>query len=175
MDSFEIATMSPTQTLSTASDSPTPTSAEGIGAILLPHCDGYKALKDPVPLIWPQAEDRIKELEGSSWHYYSCPQPQATVAKFYRENMTKPPYNMNETNWVEREEGTLGVYFFSPSGDWTYLWVIPQSTDPQATYVLIAQNGGEQPFLGGVCLSGLSLRRPHDLHGLCGHLLAKTT
>jgi len=109
---------------------------------LIPRCDGIKILDRPVKFAWPNVEKRIKELEGCDWGYYSCAQPQAAVSTFYREQMRKPPYNMGETNWVDRPEGTLGLYYHSGSRVWIYLWVVVQPTDARTSYVIVALANG---------------------------------
>ena len=109
---------------------------------LIPRCDKVKILDQPVKFAWPNVEKRIKALEGSEWGYYSCPQTQDAVSTFYREGMRKKPYSMGETNWVDRPEGTLGVYYHSRSRVWIYLWVVPQPADVRASYVIVALANG---------------------------------
>jgi hypothetical protein len=105
----------------------------------LPRCEGIQILDEPVKFDWPNIEQRLKELEGALWGYYACPGPQAEVAVFYREQMPKTPSKFYfETNWVERVEGTVGVYY--DGVDWTYLWVVPQPGNPQKSYVIVAHS-----------------------------------
>ncbi|HEX7974212.1 MAG TPA: hypothetical protein VF498_07375, partial [Anaerolineales bacterium] len=99
---------------------------------IMPKCDGIQLLDQPVIFKWPNIKQRLKELEESYQGYYTCSQPATDVASFYRETIVKPPFNMNETNWVERPEGTLGLYYHSPTQTWLYLWVVPQPADAQA-------------------------------------------
>ncbi len=73
------------------------------------------------------------------------------MAALYREQMPKPPYNLNETNWVDQPEGALGVYYEPVSGTWIYLWVVPQTEDTQTSYVIVAKSGSK-PFDAGECL-----------------------
>ncbi len=108
-----------------------------------PRCDGIQILDQPVKFVWPNVEQRLKDLEGSDWGYFSCPRPVAEVSAFYREHMPTPPYNMNETNWVDRSEGTLGIYYHTARQTWTYLWVVPQPGGLQTSYVIVAQTASE--------------------------------
>ncbi len=106
---------------------------------VLPHCEGMQNLKDPVKLDWPNLEQRKQEFISTAWQYYSCEQPPAEVAAQFRQQLPKPPYNMEETNWIERQEGRLGIYF-SQTGLWHYIWFIPQRGDPQKSYVVVAES-----------------------------------
>jgi hypothetical protein len=128
----------------TTESAPTPISTPlSVGASLLtrlPRCDGIQILEKPFLFNWPNIEERIKELEGALWGYYSCDRAQVEVAAFYREQMPKPPYNMDETNWVERPEGTVGVYYNSGFIAWIYLWVVPQPDNAQKSYVIVVQS-----------------------------------
>ncbi len=110
---------------------------------VIPRCDGIQILDQPVKFVWPNVEQRLKDLEGSDWGYYRCPRPVAEISAFYREQMLKPPYNMRETNWVDRSEGTLGVYYHTARQTWTYMWVVPRPGDLQASYVIVALAPGE--------------------------------
>ncbi len=136
--------------LSTASSessqvAPSPT-AGSTGAYLLsliPQCEGAQVLDKGVTFAWPQVEQRLKELEGSYWGYYSCPQARAEVSAFYRDKMTRPPYNRTETNWVERSEGTLGVYYSEGAQLWIYMWIVPQTPEGSSAYVIVAMANGK--------------------------------
>jgi hypothetical protein len=105
----------------------------------LPKCDGIQVLDNPVKFDWPNIDERLQELSDAQWGYYSCPAPREVVASFYRERMPKPPTNMIETNWVERQEGSVGVYYNGSTTIWTYLWVVPQPEDSQKSFVIVAQ------------------------------------
>jgi hypothetical protein len=123
--------------------SPTPkTTPLSLGAYMLtilPKCDGIQILDNPVKFDWPNIDERLQELSGAQWVYYSCPEPREKVSTFYREWMTKPPSTMIETNWVERSEGSVGVYFNGSTSLWTYLWVVSQPEDAQKSYVIVTQ------------------------------------
>lgn len=135
---------SPTSiTSSTPAVIPTPMSIAEYILSLIPHCDGIQVLAQPVKFVWPNVEQRLKDLEGSDWGYFSCPRPVAEVSAFYREQMPQPPYNLNETNWVDQSEGTLGVYYHAARRTWTYAWVVPQPGNLQASYVIVAQTASE--------------------------------
>jgi len=127
----------------TTQTSPTPEATPlSLGASLLkslPKCDGILVLDNPVKFDWPNIDERLQELSDALWGYYSCPGPQAEVAAFYRNQMPKPPNNMDETNWVERAEGSVGVYYNGAS-TWIYLWVVPQPEDAQKSYVIVAES-----------------------------------
>ncbi len=119
-----------------------PTNAE-YALSQIPHCAGIELLDQPVKFAWPNVEQRLKDLAGSAWGYFSCSQPQAVVSAFYREQIIKPPYNRQETNWIDRQEGTLGIYFHAASQNWLYLWIVPQSADNQKSYVIVAITNSE--------------------------------
>jgi hypothetical protein len=119
---------------------PTPLSLGAAMLEKLPKCDGIQVLDQPIKFDWPNIDERLQELADAQWGYYSCPQPQPIVAAFYREQMPKPPVNMYETNWVERTEGSVGVYYNGSSTIWTYLWVISQPRGAQKSYVIVAQS-----------------------------------
>lgn len=142
--SWPMPTVSPTPITSlTPAAVPTPMSLAEYILSVIPRCDGIQILDQPVKFVWPNVEQRLKDLEGSDWGYFSCPRPVAEVSVFYREQMPKPPYNLNETNWVDRSEGTLGVYYHTARRTWTYIWVVPQPGDRQASYVIVAQTASE--------------------------------
>jgi hypothetical protein len=103
----------------------------------IPKCEGIEVQNKPIIFRWPNIETRIKELGDALWGYYSCDQSQAEVAAFYREHMPEPPYNNQESNWVERAEGSVGIYFNSANA-WLYIWIVPQKNDPKKTYVIVA-------------------------------------
>ncbi len=138
------ATVLPALNPVTTQTSPTPEATPlSLGASLLqklPKCDGIQVLDEPIKFDWPNIDERLQELADAQWGYYSCPAPQADVAAFYRKQMPKPPTNMYETNWVERAEGSVGVYYNGSSTIWTYLWVIPQPDDALKSYVIVAQS-----------------------------------
>jgi hypothetical protein len=136
----------------TKESTPTPMTISEYLLSILPNCDEVKVFEQPVKFDWPLIEQRIQELEGADWGYYGCPQPQEVVSTFYQEAMPKTPFLMTEINWVERPQGTLGVYYQSVAQTWLYLWVVPQPTDPQTSYVIVAASD-TQEFVGGDCLS----------------------
>jgi hypothetical protein len=103
----------------------------------IPKCDGIEVQEKPIIFSWPDIETRVKELGDALWGYYGCDQPQAAVVAFYRAHMSEPPYNNQETNWVERAEGSVGIYYNSANA-WLYIWIVPQPDDPQKTYVILA-------------------------------------
>jgi hypothetical protein len=126
---------------------PMPTLEASFNQFKIPSCKGIEVQSQPLKFAWPNIEQRIKELEGASWGYYRCPQPQKEAAAFYRALMPKPPYNMVETNWVERAEGSVGVYFNAALNGWSYLWIVPVPGDDQSSYVIISQS--DSPLPGG--------------------------
>ncbi|MGD0751544.1 MAG: hypothetical protein ABSA23_09055 [Anaerolineales bacterium] len=128
----------PTTTKLGPTSVPTPFSMGTYLLTRLPSCDGIQILEKPIVFDWPNIQERLQELSGAFWGYYSCNGPQAQVAAFYRAKMPKPPYNMNETNWVVRVEGTVGVYYNDASKTWIYLWVVAQPNNPQKSYVIVA-------------------------------------
>lgn len=128
-----------TPTTDTSSPATFPNSMAMSESLLLriPKCDGIEVQEKPIIFSWPNIETRIKELGDALWGYYGCDQPQAEVGAFYREHMPEPPYNNQETNWVERAEGSVGIYFNSANA-WLYIWIVPQPNDPQKTYIIVA-------------------------------------
>ena len=135
---------SPTPIMTSAPTAvPTPMSIAEYILSVIPRCDEIEILDQPVKFVWPNVEQRLRDLEGSDWGYFSCPRPVAEVSAFYRERMLQPPYNLNETNWVDRSEGTLGIYYHPVRQNWTYMWVVPQPGDLQTSYVIVAQTASE--------------------------------
>jgi hypothetical protein len=135
----------------TKGPTPTPMTISEYLLSILPNCDGVKTFEQPVKFDWPLIEQRIQELESADWGYYGCPQRQEVVSTFYQETMPKTPFLMTEINWVERPQGTLGVYYQSVAQIWLYLWVVPQPADSQTSYVVVAASD-TQEFVGGECL-----------------------
>lgn len=134
---------SPTQTTSSAPAAvSTPLSVDEYILSVIPQFEGIQSLDQPIQFAWPNVKRRIKELEGSDWGYFRCAQPPAVVSAFYQEHMPEAPYNMREANRVERPEGTLGIYYHSAYDIWVYLWIVPQPTDPQSSYVIVAVADG---------------------------------
>lgn len=138
LSSATIPAINPATTETAPTPVPTPLSAGASLLKTLPKCEGIQILEEPVKFAWPNIEERIKELEGALWGYYSCEGPQVDVAAFYRVQMPKPPFRMYETNWVIRSEGIVGVYYNGAS--WTYLWVVPHPGNAQKSYVIVAQS-----------------------------------
>ena len=128
-----------TSTLAATTSSPTTPPADKTDLPPFPPCTGLQALKDPVQLSWPNLNDQMEQFIGSEWQYYSCEQPPSEVAKAYRDQLTKAPYNLQETNWLERDEGTLGIYF-AQSGLWYYMWFIAQSDNAHRSYIIVAES-----------------------------------
>jgi hypothetical protein len=109
---------------------------------LIPDCDGIVILEQPIALVWPKAEQRLKELETAQWGYYRCLQAPAEVSAYYQRETPRPPYNLRETVWVEVTEGTLGLYYHSAFQIWVYLWVLPDPDEAQSALVLVARANG---------------------------------
>ncbi len=103
-----------------------------------PQCTGMQKLSEPVNFDWPNLNEHRQEFFRSQWTYFICQEPASEVAASYRQHLPKPPYAMDETNWLERPEGSLGV-FFSQKGAWDYIWFIPQPENPQASYLIVAE------------------------------------
>jgi hypothetical protein len=129
---------SSTQTSTTPEATPLSLSASLLQK--LPKCLGIQILDNPIKFDWPNIDERLQELTDAQWGYYSCPGPGEEVAMYYREQMPKPPFNQIETNWVERTEGSVGVYYNGSTTIWTYLWVVSQSQDSRQSYVIVAES-----------------------------------
>ncbi len=123
-------------TVSSATATVLPTQVQSSHAF--PHCDGMQALTGPVKFAWPNLDDRMQDFVRPWWSYFSCDEPAGEISALYRQALPKPPYNMAETNWLERPEGTLGIYF-SQTGEWDYIWIVPQPADPQKAYIIVAE------------------------------------
>jgi hypothetical protein len=132
--------INPATTQISQTPEPTPLSLSASLLQKLPKCDGIQVLNVPIKFDWPNIDERLQELTDAQWGYYTCPGPRADVASFYRELMPKPPFNQIETNWVERTEGSVGVYYNGSTTIWTYLWVIPQPETAQKSYVIVAES-----------------------------------
>ena len=115
----------------------TGTPGKTVAVQALPPCSGMQTLQNPVQFDWPNLDEHRQEFSRSRWAYYACQQSAEEVAARYRQALTQPPYSMEETNWLDRQEGTLGV-FFAQTGAWQYIWFVPQPEDPQASYVIVA-------------------------------------
>ncbi len=102
-----------------------------------PPCASMQILEGPVQFNWPNLSDQMEQFIGGEWKYYSCDQPPAEVAKAYRDQLAKAPYNLKEINWLVRDEGTLGIYF-AQSGLWYYVWFIAQPNNVQMSYIIVA-------------------------------------
>ncbi len=106
---------------------------------LFPRCEAMQVLSNKIKFDWPNIDQRIRELQGSHWTYLSCEQPQVEVAALYRKQLPQAPYNLHETNWIEREEGSVGIYY-TRAGTWDYVWIVPQPNDAHTSYVIIAES-----------------------------------
>ncbi len=95
-------------------------------------------LAGPVKFDWPDLAQHQQDFSRSQWTYISCDQPAAQVAALYRQQLPRPPYSMDETNWLDRPEGALGVYF-AQTGAWEYIWFVPQPEDAQKSYVIVSE------------------------------------
>ena len=131
----------PTEALAApATPSPTSTpSARRTEMPPFPACKGMQKLDEPVVFDWPNLKASMEQFIASAWDYYSCDQPAAEVITLYHEPLGKAPYNLWEANWLEREQGTLGIYF-SDSGLWYYVWFLPQPDDPAKSYIVLAES-----------------------------------
>ncbi len=117
----------------------TPSGSSLVDIPPFPACTGMQNLQDPVEFDWPNLKASMEQFIASAWQYYSCDQPPADVIAVYRDRLGKPPYNLWESNWLEREQGTLGIYF-SESGLWYYVWFLPQPGDPAKSYIVVAES-----------------------------------
>lgn len=114
---------------------------------MIPNCTGVKTLSQQLAFPWPNIDRRKRQLAGSNWGYFTCSQPADVVSRFYRDQITKAPYQMKEVSWVARREGTLGIFQNTYSYTWVYLWVVPQPGAPQNALLVVAQNfGGDAAF-----------------------------
>ncbi len=105
----------------------------------LPACTGMQKLNDPVEFDWPNLKASMEQFIASAWEYYSCEQPPAEVARLYREALPNAPYNLSEMNWLQRDQGTLGIYF-SQAGLWYYVWFLPQPGDARRSYLVLTES-----------------------------------
>jgi hypothetical protein len=137
----EIATQ-PSQTMV---DTPLPAATltiKAMGTSLLvnvPKCDGLEVLEEPVFFSWPNIESHLEKLEtdGALWGYYLCNLLQSDAAAFYRAQLSKLPYRYMETNWVDRTEGSVGVYYVWEA-TWMYVWTVPVQNEIGKSYLIIA-------------------------------------
>jgi len=56
---------------------------------------------------------------------------------FYRAQLPQAPYDDMEINWVERGDGTVGVYYVT-AGTYMYVWMLPQPDNSQESYAVVA-------------------------------------
>jgi hypothetical protein len=122
-------------------------------ATFLPRCAGFKISKEPITFDWPNIKKRSQDLADGNWGYFSCSQAPAEVVDFYKTNLVNPPYNMAEVNWIERQEGFLGLYLYQPSYTSFYIWVVPQVDNPSSSNLIIVQVE-ESIFTPGECYLG---------------------
>ncbi len=127
----------PAQNPASMTSTPLPPTKDPVD--LFPHCEGMRSLENAVEFSWPNINERIHQLEGSHWTYIACEQPQAEVAALYRKQLPQAPYNLHETNWIERAEGSVGIYY-TRAGAWDYVWIVPQANDTHTSYVIIAES-----------------------------------
>jgi hypothetical protein len=99
----------------------------------IPSCTGLEVQDTPIVFSWTN----LDQVVGSSWGYYDCNQSQADVAAFYRKQLPKEPYDDMELNWVEKDNGTVGVYYVT-ADIYLYIWMLPQKDNPQKSYVIVA-------------------------------------
>jgi hypothetical protein len=143
--SSSIPSSVPTQTTQELPFSTPLSEARKMGEALLvniPACAGLQVLDEPVTFSWPNISSRMEEIGSAQWGYYHCDQTQSEAAAFYKENLTKPPYRYLESNWVEREEGVVGV-FYVWEGTWMYVFIVPYPGQPEKTLVAVAISAKE--------------------------------
>jgi len=99
----------------------------------IPKCTGMEILKNPIDFSWPN----IEQVEGATWGYYSCDQSQPELAAFYRAQLPQAPYDDMEINWVQRGDGTVGVYYVT-AGTYMYVWMLPQPDNSLESYAVVA-------------------------------------
>src|SRR5512146_528185 len=104
-----------------------------------PRCPGMELLTEPVQFDWPTLAEHQQDFSRSQWTYFSCDEPAAEAAALYRQELPQPPYGLEETNWLDRQESALGVYF-SQAGAWDYIWFVPQPGTAQKSYVIISES-----------------------------------
>jgi hypothetical protein len=121
---------------------PTPLPVAAYDSRHIPGCDGFELLAERFRFEWPGIED-IGDV--TDWGYYRCAQAPTQVAAIYREKMIHPPYNWQEIAWVERSEGTLGVYFHTVFQRWLYVWVLSRPNDSKA-YLVVAERTEDTPL-----------------------------
>jgi hypothetical protein len=130
----------PTPTpLPTRTPAPTATS-EPVGDYVpsdVPRCQGVKMLDRALKFEWVG----VDAVGDGAWYYYHCDQKPGDLATLYRPVMIKAPYEWGEINWVERPEGTLGVYFNTVRQNWLYLWFLSDTTSAGGSYLVVAEQG----------------------------------
>ena len=99
----------------------------------IPRCSGMEILKNPIDFSWPN----IEQIEGATWGYYSCDQSQPELAAFFRAQLPQAPYDDMEINWVQRDNGTVGVYYVT-AGTYMYVWMLPLPNNSQESYAVVA-------------------------------------
>jgi hypothetical protein len=161
-DFYATATPSAQSASAPVSAALTPEPAQDYVTSSLPLCQGLQKLSSPIKFSWPNLETALQQLAEYNWGYYSCSSPQSDVAALFHEKMVKPPYNWEQTNWIENEGTTLGVYYHSVFKVWIYIWMLP-SPDKKTSNLVISRSdpGGSmgwecklspRPSLDGVAL-----------------------
>jgi hypothetical protein len=99
----------------------------------IPSCTGLEVQGSPIVFSWTN----LDQIKGATWAYYRCNQPPTGLAAFYRDKLPKAPYKYMEVNWVEKDNGTVGVYYVT-AGIYLYIWMLPLPDNPQESYVIVA-------------------------------------
>ncbi len=108
----------------------------------IPVCTGVQVLDSPVAFPWPNLASRMEEIGSALWGYFSCDQSQSETADYFKSNMTKPPFNYMEANWVLRTEGVVGVYDVWEA-TWMYMFIVPFPGQEENTLVVVAVSSRE--------------------------------
>ncbi len=112
----------------------------------VPTCSGIQELERlPVRFAWDMTgtkyEDVFANAPLENWTYYRCTGSPAAVVSFYRAAMTLPIWEQHASD--ERADGTLTIFdngpvTVSPAFRWVYIWVLPDKTDVQMAYLVLA-------------------------------------
>jgi len=106
----------------------------------VPECAGSRPLDHAVDFDWPQKARREREFASAQWAYFTCEGPYRTVADAFRRIATLPPFILGETNWIERPEGALGIYYDYVRNVWCYVWFVPDPERRGRTLLAVTQS-----------------------------------
>ncbi len=118
----------------------------------VPACEGVQTLyKFPFRFAWDMTNvaymNPFDNVPLENWTYYHCAKSPSELLSFYKQTLRWPIWEEHTSD--RRSEGTLIIYdnasnVSTVSYKWLYLWLLPDPSSDQGTFLLAAWWQGDK-------------------------------